>query len=279
MRSGQRQSAAQRSAPRRRQLLRLPAAAGRHGGPVVSEATVVPSHFPQLTPSEADDGPDTMDGSASAALVGVERLVPSRLLQGCRETLQRIDSVEPRLYGVTSTLRGEGRTSVALGLALVEWLDHERRTVIVDLDLDSPSLAGRLGLRDSPGIDEIAEGNANVEDYVQKVTGDVWLLSAGRSLGDAPRIVNRLAESTLISQLSEWAEAVVFDLPPLIGSPTGLEASRLCRLPVMVIRAGVTPLPRVKEALQALPSTPPIILNGVSTRIPRWLRRVAGDWT
>ncbi|MGA8015985.1 MAG: CpsD/CapB family tyrosine-protein kinase [Candidatus Dormiibacterota bacterium] len=215
----------------------------------------------------------------SFGLAEAERLVPAEVLRACREALQRFVSTDPPSYGVTSAIRGEGRSSIALGFALAEWLDHERRTVIVDLDLEAPALHRRLGLRERPGLEQVVDGQAHVEDYVQRAIGDVWLLSAGAPGVDAPRALNRFAQSTLLSQLSEWAEAVVFDLPPLLGSPTGLEASRLCTTPVMVVRAGVTPLPRVKEAVELLSVKPPVVLNGVSTRIPRWLRRAAGDWS
>jgi Mrp family chromosome partitioning ATPase len=69
---------------------------------------------------------------------------------------------------------------------------------------------------------------------------------------------------------------VVFDLPPLLGTPAGLEAVRLCSTPVMVVRAGITPLARVKEATSHLAQPAPVVLNGVETRLPGWLRRAAG---
>jgi Mrp family chromosome partitioning ATPase len=112
---------------------------------------------------------------------------------------------------------------------------------------------------------------------VQRIVGDVWLLSAGRSRDDAPRGLNRLAESTILSQLSEWADVAVFDLPPLLESVTGAEAARLCATPILVVRAGVAPMPQVKEAVERLAAPPPVILNGVRSAVPRWLRRSLGD--
>jgi Mrp family chromosome partitioning ATPase len=204
-------------------------------------------------------------------------LVQPALLQGAREALQRIAQNGHRAYGVTSTVRGEGRTSIATALAIVEWLDHERRVVLVDLDLEKPSLHERLGLREGPGIGDLVQGHNSVEDYVQRIVGDIWLLSAGRSRDDAPRGLNRLAESTILSQLSEWADVAVFDLPPLLESTTGAEAARLCGSPIMVVRAGVAPMPQVKEAVSKLAAPPPVILNGVRSAVPTWIRRSLGD--
>jgi Mrp family chromosome partitioning ATPase len=242
----------------------------------VSTEAVSSPRLARLHPGARKAGSASVSRAEAAAQA--RRLVPGELLDGCRQALQRVAAPGVRSYGITSSIRGEGRTSVALGFALVEWLDHERRTVVVDLDFEAPELHRRLDLPDSPGISELVEGHNNVEDFLQRAVGDVWLLSAGPSLdGDAPRCLSRLAQSTVMSQLVEWADTVVFDLPPILGTPTGLEAARLCGTPVMVIRAGVTPLARIKEATDALPAPPPVIVNGVSSSVPRWLRRMMGD--
>ena len=215
---------------------------------------------------------------AAAETQRAQSLLPRRVLEGCREAIQRITDAEPRSFGITSTVRGEGRSTVAAGMALIEWLDYERRTVIIDLDLERPSLHERFGVSEGPGIADLVNGHHAVEDHLQRVAGDVWLLSAGRLREDAPRTLVKLAQSSVISQLTEWADTVVFDLPPLLASSAGLEAARLCATPVLVVRAGVTPLPSVKQAADSLPNLPPVILNGARSSLPRWIRRAAGDW-
>jgi Mrp family chromosome partitioning ATPase len=142
-------------------------------------------------------------------------------------------------------------------------MDHERRTVLIDLDLANPSLHQRFHLAAGPGIHDIVDGPSNVEDYLQRIVGDVWLLSAGPAQHEIPRVLSRFAGGPILSQLSEWADTIVFDLPPLLGSAAGIEATRLCETPVLVVRAGVTPIPLVKEAVELLATPPPVVLNGV----------------
>ncbi|MGD1053281.1 MAG: hypothetical protein ABR950_05570 [Candidatus Dormibacteria bacterium] len=238
---------------------------------------VAPSRLAPLSALPAARSQGVTRGADLDITREARELVPPALLHGAREALQRIGQNGHGAYGVTSTVRGEGRSSIATALALVEWLDFERRVVLVDLDLEQPSLHERLGLREGPGIGDLVQGHNSVEDYVQRIVGDVWLLSAGRSRDDAPRGLNRLAESTILSQLSEWADVAVFDLPPLLESTTGADAARLCGTPIMVVRAGVVPLPQVKEAVSKLASPPPVILNGVRSKVPTWIRRSLGD--
>ena len=217
----------------------------------------------------------------AATLRSAEHMVssaPPVLIQGCREALQRMASdgtVEH--IAVTSSIRGEGRSTVAAGLAIVSALDHELRTVLVDLDLDSPSQSRRLGLPDASGINDLTESGAHIEDYLQPVVGNLWLLSAGRARSDAPRALNRFAASGLLSQLREWADMVVFDLPPLFGSSTGTMAIRVAPQPVLVVRAGATQLSQVARAVELFPEPPAVIVNGIRSSLPRWMQRAAGE--
>lgn len=203
---------------------------------------------------------------------------PKVLIQGCREALQRMASdgtVEH--IAVTSSIRGEGRSTVSAGLAIVSALDHELRTVLVDLDLDSPSQNRRLGLPETSGINDLTESAAHIEDYLQPVVSNLWLLSAGKARSDAPRALNRFAASGLLSQLREWADMVVFDLPPLFGSSTGTMAVRVAPQPVLVVRAGATQLSQVARAVELFPEPPAVIVNGIRSSLPRWIRRAAGE--
>jgi len=231
----------------------------------------------RVSPYRTADAPEQARPATDEAQ-RAQSLLPRSVLQGCREVLQRISDQEPRSYGVTSSLRGEGRSTIAVGMALVQWLDYERRTVLVDLDLEHPTLHERFGVSDGTGLADLADGHFAMEDYLQRIAGDVWLLSAGRLREDAPRTLARLAQGTVLPQLEEWADALVFDLPPLLGSPTGPGGAKLCATPVMVVRAGLTPLPIVKRATDSLPVAPPVVLNGVRSALPAWIRRATGDW-
>lgn len=220
--------------------------------------------------------------ASAAPLRTAEQMVssaPPVLIQGCREALQRMASdgtVEH--IAVTSSIRGEGRSTVAAGLAIVSALDHELRTVLVDLDLDSPSQTRRLGLPEVAGINDLTDSSAHIEDYLQPVVSNLWLMSAGRPRDDAPRSLNHFAASGLLSQLREWADMVVFDLPPMFGSSTGTMAVRVAPQPVLVVRAGATQMSQVARAVELFPEPPAIIVNGIRSSLPRWLQRAAGEW-
>lgn len=204
---------------------------------------------------------------------------PTALIQGCREALQRlaIDGTVQHL-AVTSSIRGEGRSSIAAGLAIVSALDHELRTVLVDLDLENPTQHRRFGVGEVSGINDLTDNDVDVEDQLQPIVKGLWLMSAGRARSDAPRALNRFATSGLLEQLREWADMVVFDLPPLFGSTTGTMSVRVAPQPVLVVRAGTTQVPQVARAVELFAEPPAVILNGIQSSLPRWLQRSVGEW-
>lgn len=224
----------------------------------------------------AESAPTT---DAYAPRAEVSTILAPALIRGCREAMNRLAGTDGmHELGVTSAIRGEGRSSVAAAMAVVSAADHEQRTILVDLDLDRPTQHRRFGIGRVTGISDLKDEKVSVEDHLHQVAKNLWLLSAGRPRGDGPRVLNRLMTSSLLSQIREWADTVVFDLPPLFGSATGQPALRIAAQPVLVVRAGSTQLPQVARAKELFADPPAVILNGMQSSIPRWLLRSLGEW-
>src|SRR5215469_3082396 len=67
--------------------------------------------------------------------------IPVPMLDACRAASRLIGGPNLRELGVTSALRGEGRTSVALAMAAVQRQDFGRRVALVEMDCENPTLA------------------------------------------------------------------------------------------------------------------------------------------
>jgi Mrp family chromosome partitioning ATPase len=72
-------------------------------------------------------------------------------------------------------------------------------------------------------------------------------------------------------------DVVVADLPPLLGGGIGQLAARAFDDLILVVRAGVTPAARVREATSDLHVAPSVLLNGAYSSLPSWLRRLLGQ--
>jgi Mrp family chromosome partitioning ATPase len=203
--------------------------------------------------------------------------LPDELLEGCRSASLQIAGPRLTALGVTSTLRGEGRSSVALAFARIHEEDYQRRVVLLDLDLEQPhGLARRLGASGSPGVAELARGEASLANVLQPVSPRIELISAGAWEGPSERTMSTILRSGILREIRERADILVADLPPLLGSSFGTAPVADFPELLLVVRSGVTPLGRIRQATAHLPVEPKVILNGTRSSLPLWVRELAG---
>jgi len=202
--------------------------------------------------------------------------IPPQILEACSLASLQIGGPTLRGLAVTSSIRREGRTSVALAMAAVQVRDYHRHPLLLEMDFDAPALSRRLHTDLSPGLAELIRGQACLEEVVQPLADGMTVVTAGAAGGAPARLIVELMESTALQEMTRQFDVVVADLPPLLGSSYGRLAADLFEKTLLVVRAGVTPVPRIREAAASLRREPLVLLNGTSTRMPRWVRRLSG---
>lgn len=207
--------------------------------------------------------------SAQAALP-----IAPEMLEAARKTMLALGGARVQCLGVTSALRGEGRTSVSLALAKVQDLDFGRRCLLVDLDVESAMVARLVGVTPWPGLSEVVRGEASLDDAIQPVSDRFSVLAAGATGGNAPRIVTDFIRKGILDELQQRTDVLIADLPPLLACSFGRTAAAPFPDLLLVVRSQLTPVARIREAVAQLDVQPQVLLNGVGTRIPRWLRRL-----
>ena len=213
-------------------------------------------------------------GSARATPTGVS-WVPDEVVADCRQIWNRLRGASSlQSLAVTSALRGEGRSTVATGLAVVQRTVMQRTTVLVELDLSKPSFADQLGIRRAPGLAEALRGEAPLVDCIQWVEAHLGVLAAGNVGEDGDAMLAGLGQSGLLSRLALLCEFTVADLPPLPPAGIADAVADLFGSVLLVVLAGATPLPTVSRAAATLQTPPAVVLNRTVSAIPRRLRRI-----
>ena len=202
--------------------------------------------------------------------------VPEPMLEACRTASLLIGGPGLSRLGVTSTLRGEGRTSIAMAMASIQRNDYNRTVALVDMDLENPTLARRHGRDPWPGLAEVATGKATLDQVQQRITDGISLVPGGVIAVSTSRTVADVLKADLLSELNSRFDVLIVDLPPLLGGGAVPSASRVVDNLVLVVRAGVTPVARIMEATADLHVTPAVVLNGSYSSLPSWLRRLVG---
>lgn len=204
-----------------------------------------------------------------------ETFVAEDIMESCRGAAQHLYVEGLTSLGITSSLAAEGRTTIALAMALV-LAEYGLNTVLLELDLGHPELAQRLGVAKFPGVGDLAEGRASLADTMRPVTTGLSVIPAGQTHGSISRALRQLAEIDLLDNLGNEGHVVVADLPSLLGNSVGRQAASLMADLILVVRAKVVSVTSIKEAIEGLQTTPRVLLNGTNSRVPGWARRLSG---
>jgi polysaccharide biosynthesis transport protein len=120
---------------------------------------------------------------------------------------------------VTSTLAGEGKTTLTLGLAVSAARMHQR-VLIIDANLRNPSLHKILDLSNEWGLSLLLvdETNTPIFDYVQPIHPAIDVLTAGPIPDDSVKLLSSRPMKELLELFKETYDLVLIDAPPILGS-------------------------------------------------------------
>ena len=177
----------------------------------------------------------------------------------------------PRVLLVASSLPGEGKTTVAINLAVV--LAQQGKTCIMDADLRHPSVDRAFNVVPTTGLGEYLADSvplASILTPAPSIEG-LTVLAAGKTVSDPGKLTNSESMRLLIHNLREMYDFVIIDSPPILPYSDGRALAPFVDGVVFVGRAGVITreaMARSIELLQQVHSAPilEVVLNGASTR-------------
>lgn len=182
----------------------------------------------------------------------------------------------PSVFGITSAISGEGKTTVALHLALAIARNTCLSICLLDLSLGEDTLCRRIGARPAgAGTVDVLEGVGTTVRTIRLAAEDnLAIIPAGRAPRNPGKVARSAAVPELIAATRQMFDLVVVDLPAVSTGnalPLAVHVDKL----LMVVRAGVTPKDMVTSAVERMGRhrTAGIILNRHRAACPRWLER------
>ncbi len=159
----------------------------------------------------------------------------------------------PRTFMVTSPEAGDGKTSLAMNLAVSLAQLGSGEVLLVDGDLRHPELHTILRLPRSPGLTALLSGENELSEVV--VPTDIPNLSflpAGRRASNPGDLLASRRLGQALEVLSGRFEHIVFDTPPLCGVSDALNLAPRLEGVVLVLRHGRASRDDAQEAVQRL---------------------------
>ena len=204
-------------------------------------------------------------------------VLPPWFIDRCRQAYLSIPfESDTRIVGITSAFRDEGRSSVAIGIATALAADTREQTVLVECDVEQPSLGEFFGLINSSGLSEWLDGTAPLAMVRMPYLPHMLMLPAGSPHPDPARVLYQLNESSFIGELKERFRNIVLDLPSMLDTAYSSLAARLPDKLLVVVRHGMTQTADLEKLIFLLgrERISGVVLNRTDFRTPSWLRRL-----
>lgn len=222
-----------------------------------------------LTALEA--GGYLLPDAPSSALAEETRIIKRRLLKAIDDRAER--DPRARVALVASGQPGEGKTFLALNLALSIAGEHERAVLLIDGDTSQPEIAGRLGIDAEAGlVDALADRDVDPESLIIDTDIDgLSILPAGRRERNVPELLASARTEEVIERLlaADPQRIIVIDSPPALAASTASVLAGHAGQILVVVRADSTSEADLKETVSLLggPARLSLVLNSASLSI------------
>ena len=190
---------------------------------------------------------------------------------------------DARLIMITSSIEREGKSTTAANLA-VAMARAGRSVNLVDLDLRHPTIASRFGIRDRPGVTDVALGQVPLSDAMVRVPmtgsgehsegngklaatgrGHLSILPAGSRLADPGEFIGSEAFAGVLASLAQSRALTFIDAAPLLGVGDSLALTAYVDAVIVVVRLDVARRSMLHEVHRLLTETPVLQLGVIVT--------------
>ena len=165
---------------------------------------------------------------------------------------------------ITSTLQGEGKSSVAINLA-ISLVQTGSKVLLIDADMRKPSLHRYLRTKKDPlmGLSALLSGEMKVGDCLQNTEYGFDLIPGGPVPPNPVELISSEAMRALLHEAAEHYDYIICDAPPVGVITDAAALSPLCDGVLYVIRQKYANKHQVHGAIQSLQTVNAKILGTV----------------
>ncbi len=160
-----------------------------------------------------------------------------------------------KTLGITSANYGDGKTTVALNLAVSIALDLKQTVLLADLDLRKPSVTKYLGIDAPHGITDYFTHDIPIAQCLIRPSFDrMTILPAGYALDNSSEVLGSPKIAALADELkSRYADRIIiYDLPPTLAQDDPIAFLPHVDAVLLVVNDNATRIDEIRQSMNVL---------------------------
>ena len=144
------------------------------------------------------------------------------------------------VIGITSSIRGEGKSTTAINLSYV-LAEKGSKVLLIDADLRIPSIAKKLEIESSAGFADLLKGKSDQTIELKPYLLNNWyVLTSGNIPPNPSELLGSARMENILKRFKETFDYIVIDLPPVNLVSDAIAISNFISGLIVVIREGYT---------------------------------------
>jgi Mrp family chromosome partitioning ATPase len=182
----------------------------------------------------------------------------------------------PFVLGVSSSLRGEGRTTTALTMANILASTLPFPVLLLTTDISQPGRFLPEGEEVKNDLCRYLRGETTIEGLAQPTAiNDLWIVPVGNSHNQTLKLLRSTRLEEVFEEFKQNFGAIVVDMPPMVLSAEFGRVMGMMDKIIFVVEAGTTPRKMVKSNLEFIhDKLGGLLLNRVKAVGPGFLRKI-----
>ena len=156
------------------------------------------------------------------------------------------------VIGVTSSMRGEGKSTTAINLSYV-FAEKGSKVLLIDADLRIPSIAKKLDIDSAPGLADLLRGKgAQLSEFKSYLLSNWYIIPSGYIPPNPSELLGSSRMENILNQLREIFDYFIIDLPPVNIVSDAISISSLISGMIIVIREEYTEKKELERCFRQL---------------------------
>lgn len=163
------------------------------------------------------------------------------------------ESGESKVIGITSSLKGEAKSTTSINLAYT-LAETGKRVLLIEADMRLPVLSKRLRVRKAPGLSNLLAGQSTGNEVLQNsgLFNNLKVITAGTIPPNPAELLDSNPMEITIRTMRDYFDYVIVDLPPIMVVSDALVVSKYLDGIVVVVRQNVCDKRSLAETVRQL---------------------------